>query len=65
MLYNDVGLGQCLAGAVKHFLGLLQIDVDFRHPEVGGSGALVGEETMLVVDGLSELVLGLGEVAQT
>ena len=64
MLHDDVGLGQCLAGAVEHLLGFMQIDVDFRHPEVRGGGTLVREEAVLVVDGLIELVLGLGEVSQ-
>jgi hypothetical protein len=64
MLHDDVGLGQCLAGAVEHLFGFLHIDIDFCHSEVGGGGALVREEAVLVVDGLSELVLCLGEVAQ-
>ena len=64
VLHNDIGLGQCLAGAVEHLLRLIQIDVNLRHPEVGGSRTLVREEAVLVVDGFSELMLGLGEVAQ-
>ena len=64
MLHNDVRLIQRLAGAVEHLFWVFQIDVDFRHPEVRGSSALVGEEAVLVVDGLVELVLGLCEMAQ-
>ena len=64
VLYDHVGLFQSLAGAVEHLLGLILIDVDLCHPEVWGGGALVGEVAVLVVDGLVELVLGLGEVAQ-
>ena len=64
VLHDDVGLCQCLVSAVEYLLGLLQIDIDFRHPEVGGGSALIREEAVLVVDSLSELVFSLCKVAQ-
>ena len=58
--FNAIGINVM----IEHLFGFLHIDIDFCHSEVGGGGALVREEAVLVVDGLSELMLGLGKVAQ-